>query len=160
VPAVVITFTPVPAHVRTARLVALATARRAGVDEGLLDEIRFAVGEACSRAVGINSGSGQPVVVTMSDEQDRFTIEVRDTGQPDDTDALLPEIDPSALAAPESTALDRDEGGADLLGPLPPDFGLAVINGLVEQVAVTSDIDGTRVTLTWPAVDVMAPTAD
>ena len=44
-------FTPLPAHVRTARLVATAVARRSGVDESLLDEVRLAVGEACSRAV-------------------------------------------------------------------------------------------------------------
>ena len=42
---------PCPAHVRTARLVAVAVARRAGVDEDVLDEVRLAVGEACSRAV-------------------------------------------------------------------------------------------------------------
>ena len=46
-----VTFTPRPAHVRTARLVATAVARRSGVDEALLDEVRLAVGEACSRAV-------------------------------------------------------------------------------------------------------------
>ena len=46
-----LSFTPLPAHVRTARLVATAVARRSGVDESLLDEVRLAVGEACSRAV-------------------------------------------------------------------------------------------------------------
>ena len=45
------TFTPLPVHVRTARLVATAVARRSGVGEALLDEVRLAVGEACSRAV-------------------------------------------------------------------------------------------------------------
>ena len=44
-------FSALPAHVRTARLVAAAVARRAGVDEAVLDEVRLAVGEACSRAV-------------------------------------------------------------------------------------------------------------
>ena len=46
-----LSFTPLPAHVRTARLVATAVARRSGVEESLLDEVRLAVGEACSRAV-------------------------------------------------------------------------------------------------------------
>ena len=46
-----VTFTPLPVHVRTARLVATAVARRSGVAESLLDEVRLAVGEACSRAV-------------------------------------------------------------------------------------------------------------
>src|SRR5258708_40075656 len=48
------TFTPLPAHVRTARLVATAVARRSGVPEALLDEVRLAVGEACSRAVEVH----------------------------------------------------------------------------------------------------------
>ena len=45
-PTVEVSFTALPAHVRTARLVALAVARRAGVTDDLLDEIRLAVGEA------------------------------------------------------------------------------------------------------------------
>lgn len=43
-----LTFSALPAHVRTARLVATAIARRTGVDESILDEVRLAVGEACS----------------------------------------------------------------------------------------------------------------
>lgn len=145
---------------RTARLVALATARRAGVPEELLDEVRFAVGEACSRAVGINEASGSPVVVTMTDEQDHFTVEVRDLGQPTGEERdLVPHVDVAALAAPERTALDPAVPG-DGDDPLPADFGLAVISGLVEHVSVTTDRTGTRVTLAWPAADVMAPAAD
>ena len=40
-----VSFTPLPTHVRTARLVATAVARRSGVAEALLDEVRLAVGE-------------------------------------------------------------------------------------------------------------------
>jgi hypothetical protein len=43
---------------------------------------------------------------------------------------------------------------------LPPGFGLAVISGLVEDVSVTGEIDGTHVRMTWPATNVMAPNAD
>ena len=50
-PTVELRFSALPAHVRTARLVAATVARRSGVDEDLLDEVRLAVGEACSRAV-------------------------------------------------------------------------------------------------------------
>ncbi|MEV7908395.1 ATP-binding protein, partial [Streptomyces anulatus] len=39
-----LTFSALPAHVRTARLVATAIARRTGVEESLLDEVRLAVG--------------------------------------------------------------------------------------------------------------------
>lgn len=58
-------FSPAPAHVRTARLVAVAVARRAGVAEGLLDEVRLAVGEACSRAVALHRRYGCPDLVEV-----------------------------------------------------------------------------------------------
>jgi anti-sigma regulatory factor (Ser/Thr protein kinase) len=48
---VALSFQPAAEHVRTARLVAVAVARRAGLDEARLDEIRLAVGEVCARAV-------------------------------------------------------------------------------------------------------------
>ena len=44
-----------PAHVRTARLVVVAAARRAGLADELVDEVRLAVGEACARAVGMHA---------------------------------------------------------------------------------------------------------
>jgi anti-sigma regulatory factor (Ser/Thr protein kinase) len=49
--AVTLRFTPVPEHVRTARLVATAVARRIGLVDEQLDAVRLAVGEACARAV-------------------------------------------------------------------------------------------------------------
>src|SRR6266511_3711869 len=59
-PTVRLSFSPAPAHVRTARLVAVAVARRAGVAEELLEEIRIAIGEACSRAVALHRTGGGP----------------------------------------------------------------------------------------------------
>jgi anti-sigma regulatory factor (Ser/Thr protein kinase) len=50
-PTVRLAFTAEPQYVRTARLVGVAVARRAGVAEELLDEVRLALGEACARAV-------------------------------------------------------------------------------------------------------------
>src|SRR6201997_186594 len=77
-------FTPLPAHVRTARLVATAVARRSGVDEDLLDEVRLAVGEACSRAVEAHRlhCPGEPVRIALTDQGGRFEVEVTDTGTP------------------------------------------------------------------------------
>ena len=49
-----LSFSPSPAHVRTARLVGVAVARRAGVADATLDEVRLAIGEACSRAVALH----------------------------------------------------------------------------------------------------------
>lgn len=48
---VALRFQPTAEHVRTARLIAVAAARRAGIDEERLDEVRLAVGEVCARAV-------------------------------------------------------------------------------------------------------------
>lgn len=83
-PTVEVSFTPLPAHVRTARLVATAVARRSGVDEALLEEVRLAVGEACSRAVEAHRRNcpGEPVRIALTDGAGRFEVEVTDTGQP------------------------------------------------------------------------------
>jgi serine/threonine-protein kinase RsbW len=79
-----VSFTPLPAHVRTARLVATAVARRSGVDEALLDEVRLAVGEACSRAVEAHRRHcpTEPVRIEMTDLGERFEVIVRDSVPP------------------------------------------------------------------------------
>ena len=73
-----LSFTPLPAHVRTARLIAAAVARRSGVAESLLDEVRLAVGEACSRAVEEHQlhCPAEPVRLALSDIAGRFEVEV------------------------------------------------------------------------------------
>jgi anti-sigma regulatory factor (Ser/Thr protein kinase) len=128
-------FTALPAHVRTARLVAVAMARRAGVDEESLDEVRLAVGEACSRAVDLHQRScpDEPVTVVLHDDEDRFSVTVSDrAGQSVDVPATVSDGD-----------LDS--------GTLPPGVGLAVISGLVDEVSVDSGPQGGAVRMTWPA---------
>jgi serine/threonine-protein kinase RsbW len=140
-----VSFTPLTAHVRTARLVALAVARRAGVAEEMLDEVRLAVGEACSRAVGVHAllGGQHPVKMELSDDRNTFTIEVIDVGTLDEDPAgLLAGID---LAEISTRALDDETPDA-----LPSGFGLAVISGLVEDLNVISDASSTRVRMVWP----------
>jgi len=147
VPVVDVSFSALPAHVRTARLVALAVARRAGVNDDLLDEVRLAVGEACSRAVGVN-GDRAPqsaVRMTLSDEQSKFTVEVVDVG-PLESSVAEPDLE---LLNPEQLSAPAD--GADIMPDLPPGFGLAVISGLVEEFSVSSEGDGTHVRMSWPA---------
>jgi serine/threonine-protein kinase RsbW len=157
-PTVQVSFTALPAHVRTARLVALAVARRAGVAEQLLDEVRLAVGEACSRAVGVNQerAPGAPVVMSLTDEQDRFIVDVVDAGPLETAGDDLGSLDPDALSAPASP----DAGPDPIPDLLPPGFGLAVISGLVEEVMVSNESDGTHVRMTWPAAEAMAPAGD
>jgi serine/threonine-protein kinase RsbW len=149
-------FTPLPAHVRTARLIATAVARRAGVPEEYLDEVRLAVGEACSRAVGLHQRLAPAAAINLSltEEQGRYSVVVADVGggEPEPAAGDLPRLDPAAIAAPAT------ELPSEPLGELfPPGFGLAVIAGLVDDVSVVNDAEGTRVRMTWPARDPMAP---
>ena len=64
-PTVRLSFSPAAAHVRTARLVGVAVARRAGVATELFDEIRLAIGEACSRAVALHREHNIPDLVEV-----------------------------------------------------------------------------------------------
>ncbi|MFL6240593.1 MAG: ATP-binding protein [Actinomycetes bacterium] len=148
-PTVEINFTPLPAHVRTARLIAAAVARRSGIEGALLDEIRLAVGEACSRAVGVHqrSAATQPVTLTIQDDRDTFVAVVADTASADtagDDDSG----DPFQVMGDDSAA-----GGAggvdDVLDVLPSGFGLAVIAGLVDDLDVVRASSGTVVRMTW-----------
>ena len=146
-----VTFTPLPAHVRTARLVATAVARRSGVDEALLDEVRLAVGEACSRAVEAHRQHcpAEPVRIEMSDQGERFTVAVSDHA---------PASSPSA-GANGASVTGPVNGGAPAVAmyddSVPAGFGLAVISGLADDVHVSTTSSGVTVTMSWPSA---APT--
>ncbi|MGX8907407.1 ATP-binding protein [Streptomyces netropsis] len=129
-------FSALPEHVRTARLVAAAVARRAGVDEAVLDEVRLAVGEACTRAVGLHAGHGvtTPVRVVLIEDEKKFSIEVGDDA---------PHL--SAADASAGEASGAPEEGED-------DMGLAVISGLVDDVEVTADESGGLIRMSWPTI--------
>ena len=74
---------PNAAHVRTARLIAAAMARRSGVGEDVLDEVRLAVGEACARAVRVQERQGVAAPVTLEfGETGRFSVSVLDRARP------------------------------------------------------------------------------
>ena len=132
-----------PAHVRTARLVGVAAARRAGLRDDLVDELRLAVGEACARAVGLQARHepGERVSVTVTDDVLGLSVSVRDYGP-----AAGPAVDDltSGMLA-DSPPLD--DGGD---GEVDPDVSLALLVGLVDEVEVTHDGVGTTVTLRWP----------
>ncbi|MFD9390180.1 ATP-binding protein [Streptomyces sp. NPDC060000] len=134
-------FSALPEHVRTARLVAAAVARRAGVDEAVLDEVRLAVGEACTRAVGLHQTGGisAPVKVALIEEEKQFSIEVGDE-------------------SPRSAPADRVPGsGVDADTDAEEDeMGLAVISGLVDDVEVTAGEHGGLIRMTWPTTPVTA----
>jgi serine/threonine-protein kinase RsbW len=162
-----VTFTPLPVHVRTARLVATAVARRSGVAESLLDEVRLAVGEACSRAVEAHQRlcPAEPVRVSLTDDGEQFQVVVTDAvpGSQHDLPAgtgLMAHGRPAGggaeggngqapgadLAFSEGSAV-LGEGSVPLR--LPDDVGLAVIVGLADDVRIGPAGSGTSVTMIW-----------
>ena len=120
-PQVSLAIPPQPELVRTARLVAGAAARRCGVDEAILDEVRLAVGEACARAVlrHTESGVGADVRLELRDDDSIFAVDVHD----------------SAAASQDS---DEDE------------LALAVITALAADSSVEQVDSGTVVHMSWP----------
>jgi serine/threonine-protein kinase RsbW len=157
-----VTFTPLPVHVRTARLVATAFARRSGVAESLLDEVRLAVGEACSRAVEAHQRlcPGEPIRVSLTDDGEQFQVVVTDAVPGSEHD-LPAGTGPMAHGRPAGAA--RPEGGnghvpgtaatfsEEISVPLrlPDDVGLAVIAGLADDVRIGPAGQGTSVTMIW-----------
>jgi anti-sigma regulatory factor (Ser/Thr protein kinase) len=126
-------LSPLPIHVRTARLISVAAARRAGLADELLDELRLAVGEACSRAVAVHAqhAPDQPVQVLLRDDATGLTVEVVDRG-------------------PESGPVDGEVEDLFSEDELDPRVSLAVISALVDDVTVAPSGTGTSVTLRWP----------
>jgi len=143
-----VTFTPLPAHVRTARLVAAAVARRSGVDEALLNEVRLAVGEACSRAVEAHQRHcpAEPVRIEMTDLGERFVVVVRDSAPGAAGTQAAEASAPSAAANGASVPSSAGDDGA-----IPAGFGLAVISGLADDVRVSSTSSGVSVQMSWPS---------
>jgi anti-sigma regulatory factor (Ser/Thr protein kinase) len=93
VPAATLSIPPSVEHVRTARLVAVAAARRAGLDEESVDDVRLAVGEAVARAVLRHGTAGirEHVDVVVRDDGLAFEVEVRERSDPavaDDDDGV------------------------------------------------------------------------
>ncbi len=151
-----VAFTPLPAHVRTARLVAVAVARRSGVAESLLDEVRLAVGEACSRAVEAHRQHcpAEPVKIELTDSPGRFEVVVTDSAPGDD---------PPPAGMTEAGGAEGGEAGSpggeagdDGLPPangngLQDGFGLAVIAELADDVKISRTPAGISVCMSWPS---------
>jgi len=118
-------FQPAAEHVRTARLVAVATARTAGLDEARLDEVRLAVGEVCARAVRRcqRAGVKERLLVEMDDSPPSFSVEVTD----------------------HAGGVDLDE----------EHIALALVRGLADAVTVVDGPGGKGgvVCLTWQSRD-------
>jgi anti-sigma regulatory factor (Ser/Thr protein kinase) len=153
-PTVRLSFSPAAVHVRTARLVGVAVARRAGVAAELLDEVRLAIGEACSRAVALHREHRIPdlVEVALVDE-DRFTVRVTDRAPidaalgpalPDPPDPVVALLDDPTV---ELSASDPVGEEAVAVG-----MRLALLIGIVDDLSVrpVEAGPGTEVLMSWP----------
>lgn len=163
-PTVELRFAALNGHVRTARMIASAVSRRAGVPVGATDEIKLAITEACTRAVRVNRRHAPeaPVHVALTDSTDSFTITVADRGRTGDEVASGPDgglIDATALLDLDAPPTEQprwaddpaeEDPGDDGAG-FPPGLGLALIEGLVDEVEIRRGADGvgTVVTMTW-----------
>jgi anti-sigma regulatory factor (Ser/Thr protein kinase) len=113
-PTATLSIPAAPEQVRTARLVAGAAARRAGVDPDVIDDVRLAVAEAVARAVlrGLAAGGEDQVDVVMTDDGSSFEIAVSDAVAQqltDDEEALALSL--MQALADESRVLDNESGG-------------------------------------------------
>lgn len=143
-----LTFPPSAEMVRTARLVAVASARRAGLAEDRLDEFRLAVGEVCARAV--RRCAAVPLAALGPDPRVRLEIE-------DEAGVILVRVcDP----APEPRQLvPAPTGPADSPPPEGPTeepevaeaVVLALVRGLADELRLEPGAGGPDglVVMTW-----------
>jgi hypothetical protein len=142
--------------VRFVRLVSVALARINSVSDEVIDDVRLATGEACSRAVAAHriAGIDAPVVVEVKGGKS-LSVTVRDqqvlpaaTGM--QAADLLRKAVVSAGAPAGGTRVARGawlSDGADDDSALPEAIGLIV--GLADDVVVETGPQGTSVTMTW-----------
>lgn len=140
--------------VRFVRLVSVALARINSVADDVIDDVRLATGEACSRAVAAHRTAGldAPVVVEISGGKS-LSIVVRDlqalpaaTGM-QAADVLRQSVVNARATNGASNGWLSDS--ADDESALPEAIGLIV--GLADDVVVETGPDGTSVTMTWVA---------
>jgi hypothetical protein len=134
-PTVRLAFSSVPKYVRTARLVGVAVARRAGVPDDLLDEVRLAIGEACGRAVARHRQHGitELVRVELSDDGP-YVVRVID-----------------ACGAGRAAAAGHDRLGADGEEEADADrMHETLLAATVHDLQVRRDESGTVVRMAWP----------
>jgi hypothetical protein len=104
-----------------------------------LDEVRLAVGEACSRAVRMQERQGisTPVLVEFT-ETGRFRVAVVDGAKVASGEEFATMTNGSATTTP----------WADPTGDA---LGLALLAAVVQDLVVDQDAaGGTRVTMSWP----------
>lgn len=159
-----LSFSPYPAHVRTARLVGVAVARRAGVADATLDEVRLAIGEACSRAVALHRRHALDDLIDVELRDDgRFTVRVTDrapavaNADPPRVIRRGPDLTSPVGVLPRADEVDvfgRTEDEIEALSEedLSVGMGLTLLTGLVDDLSVRpAQVGaGTDVEMSWP----------
>lgn len=140
VPTVRLAFSAAPQYVRTARLVAVAVARRAGVPEELLDEVRLAIGEACGRAVARHRRHGITKLVRMEMSDDGpYTVQVIDAGGAEPAAGNgagpVPDDDDAGPVADDEDAERMHE---------------ALLAAVARDLEIVRHEEGTEVRMVWP----------
>jgi serine/threonine-protein kinase RsbW len=104
----------------------------------LLDEVRIAVGEACSRAVEEHQQNcpAEPVRLALTDLSDRFEVEVTDTSG-------------AAAMRPAGSGPQQHGAGSDAAA-IQAGLGFAVIAGLADEVQISETSEGTSIRMSWP----------
>lgn len=138
-PSVRLTIAPEPRLLGTVRLVVATAARRVGLDEEQIEDLKVAVSEAC--ALSIHSmraaGMAEPVEVDLFEGGGRFGIEIRDRAPADGRAGNEP--------------VDGIEDRA---------FGLALVSALVAGVESSPRTGGGHATRFWLPVGTSGGTAD
>jgi anti-sigma regulatory factor (Ser/Thr protein kinase) len=122
-------FPPQARLLGTIRLVVGIVARKAGIDEESIEDLKVAVSETCAVAVAdlVRAGLSSPIELDLIEDRDRFGVEVRDR-------------------APVN---GRVVGGFDMETLDDRQFGLALVGALVDDLDSTPLADGGHRTRFW-----------
>jgi hypothetical protein len=136
-----LTIEPEASYARTARQVAVAVARRAGVPDDTLEEVRLAVGEATGLLLRLDPVGAAPLRLAF-DDAGAFAVDLRSEV------SLGAALGPREVAnVLRSAAEESSDGGK--APPLPVEAILAVLDQLTGSVDVRTGPDGVRMCLTW-----------
>jgi anti-sigma regulatory factor (Ser/Thr protein kinase) len=122
-------FPPEPRLLGTVRLVVGIVARKAGMGEEGIEDLKVAVSETCAVAVGDLNRAGRldPIEIDLVESADRFGIEVRDRAP-----------------APTAASGDPSDGEID-----DRELGLALVGALFDDLKTSTLQDGGNRTSFW-----------
>jgi anti-sigma regulatory factor (Ser/Thr protein kinase) len=117
-------FPPEPRMLGTVRLVVGMVARKAGMDDECIEDLKVAVSEACAVAVADLNRADRPdlIEIHLHEGADRLGIEVRDKAPPVSRLTSVSAID-------GEVDLDDRQLGLALVGALVDDLRIAALEG-------------------------------